>query len=91
MDVAETNTKDRGRSNHLKQGRDPGDQSRRHRKSDRWRLNSPTFSFSPENKGPKSGDDLKPVSVSSHKPDGSGEDHPLGVHLLEKNTQLWHH
>lgn len=43
-----------------------------------------TFSLSPEKKSPQSSDDLKLVSVSSHEPDGAGEDHALGVHLLKK-------
>lgn len=57
-----------------------------------------TFSLSPEKKSPQSSDDLKLVSVSSHEPDGAGEDHALGVHLLKKkkkqkslNTPLRHH
>lgn len=48
--------------------------------------NSLTFSFSPENKGPESGGNLKLVSVSSHVPDGAGEDHTFGVHLLQERN-----
>lgn len=38
-------------------------------------------------KSPQSSDDLKLVSVSSHKPDGAGEDHAFGVHLLKKKKK----
>lgn len=49
-----------------------------------------TFSFSPENESPQSGGDLKLVPVSSHVPDGAGEDHAFGVHLLqERNASTW--
>lgn len=44
-----------------------------------------TFSFSPENEGPKGGDDLKlVVAVSSHLSDGAGQDHTFRVHLLKQ-------
>lgn len=46
-----------------------------------------TFSFSPENEGPKGGDYLKlVVAVSSHLSDGAGQDHTFGVHLLNTDT-----
>lgn len=48
--------------------------------------NSLTFSFSPENKSPESGGNLKLVSVSSHVSDGAGEDHTFGVHLLQERN-----
>lgn len=44
-----------------------------------------TFSFSPEDEGPEVGDDLKlVVALSSHLSDSTGQDHPLGVHLLNR-------
>lgn len=48
-----------------------------------------TFSFSPEYKGPKGGDYLKlVVTQSSHLSDGTGQDHTLGVHLLNTEKHI---
>lgn len=44
-----------------------------------------TFSLGPEDEGPQGGDHLElVVAQSSHLPDGAGQDHSLGVHLLSR-------